>query len=159
MYSINIKNDEIWIKNLQEFKTNYIKFSNFDLKNMTAEKIKIIEIEKDNKKFYLAKKGKLHQNNLDLSDVYLFNVNLETYESINSYNLKVNFNKNNIIDSISNYKHIPFYKYKKHIESLKKFNLYSQEVSLFYFSEIFKPFFLIILSFVVMGFASKFKKK
>ena len=60
--------------------------------------------------------------------------------------------------TISNYRHIPFYKYNKHIKSLKKFNLYSQKVSLFYFSEIFKPFFLIILGFVVMSFASKFKK-
>ena len=51
LYSIKIKNNEIWIKNLQQEKTNYIKFSNFDLKNMTAEKIKIIEIADNIKKF------------------------------------------------------------------------------------------------------------
>ena len=73
-------------------------------------------------------------------------------------NLNVNFNRIDIINSISNYKHIPFYKYNNHIKSLKKFNLYSQEVSLFYLSEVFKPFFLIILCFVVMSFASKFKR-
>ena len=158
LYSINIKNNEIWIKNIQENNTNFIKFSNFDLKNMTAEKIKIIEIDKNSKKFFLAEKGKLHNNNLNLQNVYYFNFNTEDNKTIDSINLNVNFNRDDIINSISNFKHIPFYKYKKHIKSLKKFNLYSQEVSLFYLSEIFKPFFLIILCFVVMGFASKSKK-
>ena len=90
--------------------------------------------------------------------VYLFNINNEESKSIDNLNINVNFKKSDIISSISNYKHIPFYKYNQHIKSLKKFNLYSQEVSLFYFSEIFKPFFLIILGFIVMSFASKFKR-
>ena len=137
---------------------NFIKFSKFDLKNMAAENIKIIEINDDKKKFYLAKNGILNKNTLKLNNVYYFNVNNETHKTINDLNIFVNFDKNNIIDSISNYKHIPFYKYKNHIDSLKKFNLYSQKVSLFFISEIFKPFFLIILGFVVMGFASKFKR-
>ena len=158
LYSIKIKNDEIWIKNLQEKKTNFIKFSNFDLKNMTAEKIKIIEIDKDNKKFYLAQNGKLDKNNLNLQNVHFININSEESMNINNIDINVNFNKYDIVNSISNYKHIPFFKYNQHVKSLKKFNLYSQEVSLFYFSEIFKPFFLIILGFVVMGFASKFKR-
>ena len=158
LYSINIKNNEIWIKNIQENNINFIKFSNFDLKNMTAEKIKIIEIDKNSKKFFLAEKGKLHNNNLNLQNVYYFNFNTEDNKTIDSINLNVNFNRDDIINSISNFKHIPFYKYKKHIKSLKKFNLYSQEVSLFYLSEIFKPFFLIILCFLVMSFACKFKK-
>ncbi len=157
-YSIKIKNDEIWIKNMQEQKINFIKFSNVDLKNMTAENIKIIEIDNDKKKFYLAENGKLHNNDLNLQNVYLLNINTENHKIINNLDLKVNFKKHDIIDSISNYKHIPFYNYTQHLNSLKKFNLYSQEVSLFYLSEIFKPFFLIILGFIVMGFASKFKK-
>ena len=158
LYSIKIKNDKIWIKNLQENKTNYIKFSNFDLKNMTAEKITVIEIDNRFKKLYFAQNGRLDKNNLFLKDVYFFNFNSENYKSLSKISLDVNFNKNDIVNSISNYTHIPFYKYKKHINSLKKFNLYSQEVSLYYLSEIFKPFFLLILSFVVMGFASKFKR-
>ena len=158
LYSIKIKNNEIWIKNIQNKKTNYIKFSNFDLKNMTAENIKIIEIENNLKKFYLAKKGVLKKNNLNLNNVNIFNINLENNNNIKKLNLDVNFKKNDIINSISNYKHIPFYNYNKHIKSIKKFNLYSQEVSLFYLSEILKPIFLIILGFVVMGFSSKFKR-
>ena len=158
LYSIKIKNDEIWIKNLQENKTNYIKFSNFDLKNMTADRIKIIEIEKNSKKFYLAESGKLLKNNLILENVNFFNINSENNKIINSLKINVNFNKLDILNSISDYKHIPFYNYNKHLVSIKKFNLYSQEVSLFYLSEIFKPIFLIILGFVVMGFSSKFKR-
>ena len=42
--------------------------------------------------------------------------------------------------------------------SLKKFNLYSSEVSLFYLSTITNPFFLVIIGFIVMGFSGKFKK-
>ena len=158
LYSIKIKNNEIWIKNLQKEKTNYIKFSNFDLKNMTAEKIKIVEINGNIKKFYLAENGKLDINQLILKNVNLFDINKENNNNISNLIIKVNFNKTDIINSISNFKHIPFYYYNKHIDSIKKFNLYSQEVSLFYLSEIFKPIFLIILGFVVMGFSSKFKR-
>ena len=50
------------------------------------------------------------------------------------------------------------YKYKEHLQSLKKFNLYSSEISLFYLSEILKPLFLIVFAFAVMGFSGKFKR-
>ena len=85
-------------------------------------------------------------------------VKSDSYKIIDNLDLNVNFNSGDIINTISNYKHIPFFKYHNHIKSLQKFNLYSQEVSLYYLSEIFKPFFLIILCFVVMSFSSKFKK-
>ena len=74
------------------------------------------------------------------------------------YNLLLNFDKSNIIDSILNFKFIPFYKYKEHINNLKKFNLHSSEVSLYYLSEILKPIFLVIIGFTVMGFSGKFKR-
>ena len=41
---------------------------------------------------------------------------------------------------------------------IKKFNLYSTEISLFYISTIINPFFLVIVGFIVMGFSGKFKK-
>ena len=81
LYSIKIKNDEIWIKNIQDYETFYIKFSNFDLKNMTAEKIKIIEIDNNNKKFYLADKGNLNKHNLSLQNVFFFCVSNISYLS------------------------------------------------------------------------------
>ena len=157
-YSIKIKNNEIWIKNKQEYKANYIKFSNFDLKNMNADKIKIIEVEDGQKKFYIAEEGTLKKNILELKNLNIFDINTENTYKLDDYSLEVNFSQNDIINSFSNYKIIPFYKYKQHISSLKKFNLYSQEISLFYLSEVLKPIFLLILSFVVMGFSSKFKR-
>ena len=108
--------------------------------------------------FYLAKKGKLVNKNFYLSDVIIFNVDDNTYKKEESLILNLNFNNKNLIDSISNYKHVPFYKYNEHIESLRKFNLYSTEISLYYLSEILKPIFLIIISFTVMGFSGKFKR-
>ena len=41
---------------------------------------------------------------------------------------------------------------------LKKFNLYSSEISLHYLSEILKPFFLVVIGFIVMGYSGKFKR-
>ena len=158
LYSINIKNNEIWIKNKNEDNNNFMKFSDFDLKNMSAGNIKIIEVTKNKKKFYLAEKGKLNKKKLILENVNFFDINDEENHKMNRLEINVNFNNTDIVNSISFYKHIPFYNYKKHLESLKKFNLYSQEISLFYLSEILKPFILVILGFVVMGFASKFKR-
>ena len=51
MYSINIKNNELWIKNLKNKNEKYfINISNINLKNMNAEDIKIISISKDHKR-------------------------------------------------------------------------------------------------------------
>jgi len=156
LYSINIKNNEIWVKNINKNKYNYIKFSNIDLKKMTALDIKIVEISDNVNNFYLAKKGTLKEKILELHDVNYFNVDGEKYNNIKYLNLNINFNNTDIISSISNYKFVPFYKYNKHVKSLKKFNLYSSEIAFYYITEIFKPFFLIILGFIVMGFSSKF---
>ena len=41
---------------------------------------------------------------------------------------------------------------------MKKFNLYSSAVGLFYLSEVLKPLFMILLAFVVMGFSAKYKR-
>ena len=70
----------------------------------------------------------------------------------------MNFSKENILSSVVNFKNIPYYNYLDHIRTLKKFNLYSSAISLHYLSEILKPFFIIVLSFVVMGFSAKYKR-
>ena len=159
MYSINIKNNELWIKNLKDKNEKYfINISNINLKNMNAEDIKIISISKDDNYFYLAEKGKFIDKIFYLNDVIIYNINNDSYKKEKLLELSLNFDNQNLIDSISNYKHVPFYKYKKHINSLKKFNLYSTEISLYYLSEILKPIFLVIISFAVMGFTGKFKR-
>ena len=104
------------------------------------------------------KTGILENENLYLNNVKLYNIESEKYELIDDYKIKLNFNKKNILNSITNYKFIPFYNYTNHIDTLKKFNLYSSEVSLFYISEILKPVFITMLSFVVIGICGKFKR-
>ena len=72
--------------------------------------------------------------------------------------LFINFNKDNLLNSISKYKLVPFYKYLNHTKTLNKFNLYSPEIGLYYLSEILKPIFIVVLSFVIIGFTSKFQR-
>ena len=82
----------------------------------------------------------------------------EEYNDLQNYNLIINFNKENIINSISKYKLVPFYRYLEHSKTLSKFNLYSSEIGLYYLSEVLKPFFTVVLTFVIIGFASKFQR-
>ena len=158
-YSINIKNNKLWIKNIKNLEEKYfINISNIDLENMNAKNIKIISITKEDNYFLLSKKGKITDKQFNLNDVIILDIDNDEYERRKNLTLDLNFDKNNLINSISNYKNIPFYKYKEHLNSLKKFNLYSSKVSLFYVSTIINPFFLVIVGFTVMGFSGKFKK-
>jgi len=159
MYSIKIINEGMWIKNISEDDNrNFINISKINLNNMNAEKIKILNINNQFNKILIAEKGKITDKIFKLQNVSILNINTDKLEKIEFYNLMLNFDKSNIIDSILNFKFIPFYKYKEHINNLKKFNLHSSEVSLYYLSEILKPIFLVIIGFAVMGFSGKFKR-
>ena len=94
----------------------------------------------------------------NLEDVIKLNINDNKYYKSKKEIIDLNFNRSDIIDAISNYKIIPFYKYYNHVKNLKKFDLYSNEISLYYISELLKPLFLIIIGFVVMGFSSQFRR-
>ncbi len=158
-YSINIKNNELWIKNIKNTNEKYfINISNINLENMNAKNIKIISITKDNNYFILSKNGKIINKQFYLNDVIKLNIDNDEYKKSKNLKLSLNFDKSNLIDSISNFKNIPFFKFKEHLNTLKKFNLYSSEISLFYISTIINPFFLVIIGFIVMGFSGKFKK-
>lgn len=159
MYSIKFINEGMWIKNISEDNNiNYINISKINLDNMNAEGIKILNINNKFNKIIIAEKGKIIDKIFKLQNVSIFNINNDKFEKVEFYNLILNFDKSNIIDSILNFKFIPFYKYKKHVNNLKKFNLHSSEVSLYYLSEILKPIFLVIIGFTVMGFSGKFKR-
>ena len=159
MYSIKFINEGMWIKNISEDNNkNYINISKINLDNMNAEEIKILNINNKFNKIIIAEKGQIIDKIFKLQNVSIFNINNDKFEKIEFYNLILNFDKSNIIDSILNFKFIPFYKYKKHVNNLKKFNLHSSEVSLYYLSEILKPIFLVIIGFTVMGFSGKFKR-
>ena len=159
MYSIKFINEGMWIKNISEDNNkNYINISKINLDNMNAEEIKILNINNKFNKIIIAEKGEIIDKIFKLQNVSILNINNDKFEKVEFYNLILNFDKSNIIDSILNFKFIPFYKYKKHVNNLKKFNLHSSEVSLYYLSEILKPIFLVIIGFTVMVFSGKFKR-
>ncbi len=159
MYSIKFINEGMWVKNISEDNNkNYINISKINLDNMNAEEIKILNINNKFNKIIIAEKGEIINKIFKLQNVSILNINNDKFEKVEFYNLILNFDKSNIIDSILNFKFIPFYKYKKHVNNLKKFNLHSSEVSLYYLSEILKPIFLVIIGFTVMGFSGKFKR-
>ena len=160
-YSIKINNGEMWIKNLSKNnEKRYLNIKNLNFKNMHAKNIKILNIDdvNDNNKLIISKEGKIKDKLFKLIDVKIIYIKKNKVAYLDEYNLNINFDKNNLLDSISNYKHIPFYKYYEHTNTLKKFNLHSSKISLYYLSELLKPFFLIIIGFVVMSYSGKFKR-
>ena len=159
LYSIRISDNEMWIKNkIDELNSSFINIKNIDLKDMYAKDIKILNISNNSNKFILAESGEFKENLFILNNVTYYDLKNERFQNLEKFNLIINFNKNNIINSISKYKLVPFYKYLNHTKTLTKFNLYSPEIGLYYISEIIKPIFLVILAFVIIGFTSKFQR-
>ena len=159
LYSIKISNNEMWIKNqVDQFNSSFINIKNIDLKKMYAENIKIILINDGENKFIYAQEGLIKNNLFFLEDVKFYDFKNEKYENLENFNLIINFDRNNILNSISRYELVPFFKYLNHSKTLSKFNLYSDEIGLYYLSEILKPLFIVILSFIIVGFSSKFQR-
>jgi len=158
MYSINFSENNLWIKNINNDGIFYINIKDFNIKEMLAENIEILSIKKEKNEFFKSRKGQINDKNFILYNVNYFDILDNKYLYRNEYKLKLNFSKENILTSNINYKNIPYYNYLMHVKTLKKFNLYSSEVSLYYLSEMLKPFFMILLAFVVMGFSAKYKR-
>ena len=162
IYAIKFIDNGMWIKNTfnQDNKKdiNFINISNINFKNMMAKNIKIVNITNKDIKIIRSKKGKLKDGIFKLYNAKILNVSNDMETTVNEYNLNIKFNQKNIIDSISYYKHIPYYNYLEHVKNLKKFNLHSPQISLYYLSEILKPLFLVMVGFVVMVFSGQFKR-
>ena len=159
LHSIKITNNEMWIKNkIDDQNFSFINIKNIDLQDMTVRNIKILLISDQSNTFILAENGEFRENIFSLNNVKYYNFLDENFNDLESLELKINFNKENIINSISEYKLIPFYKYIKHTQTLNKFNLYSKEIGLYYLSEVLKPIFIVVLAFVIIGFTSKFQR-
>tara|TARA_B100000963_G_scaffold351329_1_gene362779 strand:- start:334 stop:1413 length:1080 start_codon:yes stop_codon:yes gene_type:complete len=159
LYSIKISDNEMWIKNeIDNDKSSFINIKKVDLRDMYAKDIKILLINKNSTKFILADEGEFYKNFFNLNKVKYYDFEKDEYKILDYYNLEINFNKDNIINSISKYTLIPFYEYINHSQTLSKFNLYSPEIGLFYISEILKPLFIVVLAFVIVGFTSKFQR-
>ena len=159
LYSIRISDNEMWIKNeIDKQNSSFINIKNINLRNMNAENIQILLINHNSNKFILAEKGRINNNLFQLSEVRYYDFEEEEYKSLDNFDLNINFSEQNIINSISKYKLVPFYKYLHHSKTLTKFNLYSPEIGLYYLSEILKPIFTVVLAFVILGFTSKFQR-
>ena len=159
LYSIKISDNEMWIKNeIEPQNSSFINIKNINLRNMSASNIKILLVNNDSNKFIMADNGEFNKNIFSLYNVKYYDFKKEEYKNLKNYNLIINFNKDNLINSISKYKLVPFYKYWNHTKTLSKFNLYSSEIGLYYLSEILKPFFIVVLAFVILGFTSKFQR-
>ena len=159
LYSIKVSDNEMWIKNeIDQLNSSFINIKNINLKNMNAKNIKILLINKNSNKFIIAENGKIENNMFLLNNVKYYDFRYEKYQSLEKYNLSINFSKDNILKSISKYKLVPFYNYINHSRTLSKFNLYSAEIGLFYLSEILKPIFVVIIAFVIVGFTAKFQR-
>ncbi len=159
LYSIKISSEIMRIKNINdEFGLNFIEIKKIDVNNMLANDIKILKINNANKQLIIANKGQIKDKKFYLNNVKVFDINSSNFKEKNQLILNLNFSKKNIINSIINYKNVPFYDYFTHTKILKKFNLYSSEISLYYLSQILNPLFLVMLGFVVLGFSAKFKR-
>ena len=159
VYSIKISSDIMRIKNINdELDINFIEIKKIDFNNMIANNIKILKINDLKSKLIIADNGKIKDQKFLLDEVKIFDISENKFIERDNFVLDINFSKENIINSIVNYKNVPFYDYLSHIKILKKFNLHSTEISLYYLSEILNPFFLVMLGFVVLGFSAKFKR-
>jgi len=158
-YSIKFSENNLWIKN----KNNddgiyYINIKNFNIKEMIAKDIKILSIQKGGREFFQSDYGLIQDKNFILNDLNRFDILNNKYFNHKEFLLDLNFTKESILSSNINYKNIPYYNYINHIKTLKKFNLYSSSIGLFYLSEVLKPIFMILLSFVVMSFSAKYNR-
>tara|TARA_B100001063_G_scaffold230387_1_gene243467 strand:+ start:4451 stop:5530 length:1080 start_codon:yes stop_codon:yes gene_type:complete len=159
MYSIKFSNNNLWIKNKNnEDGIYFINIKNFDIKEMIAKDIEILSIQQKNREFFQAKYGIILNKKFYLNDVNQFNIMDDEYFNHKEFVLDLNFSKESILSSNINYKNVPYYNYINHVKTMKKFNLYSSAVGLFYLSESLKPLFMILLAFVVMGFSAKYKR-
>jgi len=159
MYSIKFIDNGMWMKNITDNgNKNYITLNEIDLNKMVAKKIKILITGNNEDKIIMSNFGTIEDDVFFLKNVTILNIAKNKFKNYENYQLKLNFTKKNITDSLSNYKFVPFYKYWNHTKNLKKFNIYSNEISLHYISEILKPVFMLVIGLVVLGFSGKFKR-
>ncbi len=159
MYSIKFSKNNLWIKNKNSNDgIYYINIKNFDIKEMIARDIEILSIQNNKREFFKSNHGEIKDQKFVLTEVNHFDILNDIYFNHNEFILNLNFSKESILESNINFKNIPYYNYINHVKTMKKFNLYSSAVGLFYLSEILKPIFMILLSFVVMSFSAKFKR-
>jgi len=159
MYSIKFSENNLWIKNKNNDEGIYfINIKNFDIKEMIARDIEILSIQEKKREFFQSDFGIIKDKNFYLNEVNQFDILNDKYFNHKKFVLDLNFSKESILTSNIDYKNIPYYNYINHVKTMKKFNLYSSAVGLYYLSEVLKPIFMILLAFVVMSYSAKYKR-
>ena len=87
---------------------------------MIANDITILKLDGSQHQLIKAKDGKINNKKLFLNNVKIFDINKNDYEEKNKIILDLNFSKDNIINSIINFKYVPFYNYFSHTKHFKK---------------------------------------
>ena len=115
VYSIKISSDIMRIKNINdELGLNFIEIKKIDVNNMIVNDIIILKLDGLKDELITAKNGKIKNKKFHLNKVKLFEINKNIYEERQNLILDLNFSKENIIDSIINFKYVPFYQYLNH---------------------------------------------
>ena len=156
--TINLDDNDIWIKNYIEDRIIYINSKNMNIENMSLDTVMVIDYNKKNSIVYFAEKAFIEKEFLKLQNVTETNINLNKNITHNIKNININFIQKDILNSIKYYKYTPFYKFYNYIKSMKKLNYLNPEIILYFLSEIFKPILLISIAFVVTGYVSKFNR-
>ena len=125
---------------------------------MLLTEVMIIDNSINNKKIFTAEKGLIKKKYLELYNINEIDINKNNNKEYKTKNIKINFNQQDILNSVKYYKYIPFYNYYNYSKSMKKLNYLTPDIILYFLSELFKPFLLISISFVVTGYVSKFKR-
>ncbi len=87
MYSINFSKNSLWIKNQNIGEGSYyINIEKFDIKQMTAQNIKILSINNNISEFFQSKDGFIINRNFILNDVNYFDIINDNYKFIKKHN-------------------------------------------------------------------------
>ena len=108
---IKLKDGDIWIKNQFEDKILYINADKINIKEMLLTEVMIIDNSINNKKIFTAEKGLIKKKYLELYNINEIDINKNNNKEYKTKNIKINFNQQDILNSVKYYKYIPFYNY------------------------------------------------
>ena len=155
---VNLNDGNIWLKNKINNNILYINAEKINIKQMSLKDAMIIDYRDKNPKIYFAKEGLIKKRYIALLDVNEINIDSSNMLNYDSKNIEINFIQEDILNSLKYYKYTPFYNYLNYTKSMEKLNYLSNDIILYFLSEILKPLLLISIAFVVTGYVSKFQR-
>ncbi|PPR43091.1 MAG: hypothetical protein CFH21_00907 [Alphaproteobacteria bacterium MarineAlpha5_Bin11] len=155
---VKLSGEEIWIKNKFDDNIIYINANSININKMKLNDVMIVNDNSLDPTIIFAKNANIINKELQLIDVEQVKIKSNVIENFNKLNLPIDFTRKDIVNSLEYYKHTSFYNYYNYVNSMKKLNYLSNEIILYFISEIFKPLLLISICFVVTGYVSKFNR-